>query len=499
MLMKRAVLCIAGVLYCIVSLGQTRFNLRYNLDHNDIGQGIQEAINNYIISSTTFDNDSNIVRVQTMTIDSLGNPLSNHSFYKLYYYYYGSWSGGFCKINSTEFAQAGTIIDSSNNYDAVIYKFNLLGDTIWLNQQHDTVLTIGRSIKYLSDGGFILVGQMNLMSNSLDDIVLRKTDSVGNIEWQRQFDQSWYDDAFSIIQAHDKGFLIGGISIPTNSTFADGLIIKTDSMGNENWRRIVGNQYDQGVLDVVETQDSNYVVTGTWQTYDHLPHCCESFGYRFFLMKLDKDSGNVIWMKLYDDSLSDKGLRSVIELNDGSLVCAGLRGTTSNPTFGTIFKFSANGDSLWERNYLPPFVVTGHGFLNDIIATSDGGFIAVGEAGGDTLTQDTWILKVDSMGCEVSNCLTTDLQEHNFQEVELLAYPNPVNGNQIHLQYNEALKQETSLQIFSATGEIIFQKQIQKGLLNEQIDLNRYEDGLYLVRIIGVDFLLQTKFVLFRN
>jgi hypothetical protein len=129
------------------------------------------------------------------------------------------------------------------------------------------------------------------------------------------------------------------------------------------WRKVLGNQYDQGVWDLVETGDSNIVIAGQWQVYNSTPHCCDAFGYKFSIMKLDRNTGNIIWHKLYDDTISDKGFRSVIELNDGSLICAGVKRITLSPTqfptFGTIFKFSANGDSLWERNYLPPFTVNG--------------------------------------------------------------------------------------------------------------------------------------------
>jgi hypothetical protein len=168
------------LLYCSVLLSQTRFNNRYNIDYNDIGIGIQKTINNYIVTSTTFDNDSNLVRVQTITIDSLGDLKTNFAFSKPNYLYYGGAPGGLCVVNSAEYAEAGTIIDSSNNFDATIFKFNALGDTIWMNRQNDSSNTIGRAIKLTSDNGFILVGQteMNLAFNL--DIIMRKTDSIGN-------------------------------------------------------------------------------------------------------------------------------------------------------------------------------------------------------------------------------------------------------------------------------------------------------------------------------
>ena len=494
--MKRAIIMMAGVFYCLLCSSQIRFNNRYNIDYNDIGKGIQPVINDYFITSTTFDNDSNIVRVQTMIIDSTGNIINNFSFFQIYNLYYGSWNGGLCKINQSEFALAGTIIDTTGDYDASIYRFNEIGDTLWMRRYRDTTLTIGRSIKATSGFGLILIGQISQINSSTTDIIMRKTDSLGNIQWQQTFDQSNYDDALSVIQTKDNGYLIGGFFRATALTH-DALVIKTDSAGNQQWRKIIGNQFSQSVWDVVETADSNYVITGSWET-----NSFPNISYKCWLMKLNKDSGVTVWQKFYDDTVTEKSFRSIIELDDGALICAGLNTFNSNqePYYGTIFKFSANGDSLWERNYLPPNVVTGWGVLNDIIATSDGGFIAVGEAGGDGLTQDTWILKVDSEGCEVWSCLTTDILEQHIKEPALIiVYPNPASGNQIQLKWNEILKQETQLQIFNSTGAIIFEKPIPTGMLTEQLDINSYANGLYFVRATGKDVLLQTRFVIIRD
>ena len=488
--MKRVIFTVAGVLHCFLSLSQNRFNNRYNLDFSDSGIGIHSILNNYFITSTSTDNDSNIVRVQTITIDSAGNLITSYSFYQFYYLYYGSWYGGLCKSGQTNLALAGTIVDTLGD-DLSLFKFNALGDTLWMKRFTNPNLEIGRSVKSTNDSGFIIVGQSRVITTANDNIFLTKTDSLGNIHWQQYFDQSNYDDALSVIQTKDYGYLIGGFFRTTPLTH-DALVIKTDSSGIEVWRKTIGNQYSQSVWDIVETTDTNYVITGSWQT-----NSSPNVSYKYWLMKLDKDSGATIWQKFFNDTITGKSFRSIVELNDHSLICAGIKTSNSNqePYFGTIFKFSPDGDSLWERNYLPPNVVNGWGYLNDIIATTDGGFIAVGEAGGDGLTQDTWILKVDSIGCEVWNCLATDILEQRLKEPALVAYPNPVRGNQIQLTWNETLKQEALLQIFNSVGELIFEKEIHTGMANEQLNVNDYASGLYLVKVTGKNILLQTKFM----
>ena len=489
--MRKFMLLLVGLFYYSCAVGQLHFNNRFDLDLVDAADGIQPLHNGYIIACTTIDIDSNLVRVQTLAIDSLGNILSNYSFFKPFYFYYGCWNGGFCQRNQFEYALAGTVIDTTGNYDLTLYKFNEFGDTLMMKRYINPNVEIGRSAKSIQDAGFIVVGQSRDTSTSNHNIFLMKTDSVGNVQWQRYFDQSNYDEAVSIIQTKDNGFFFGGAFQGNGS---DVLVIKTDTMGIEQWRKTLVGQYSQSVWDVIETQDTNYVITGSWQV--------NGSGYQYWLMKMGRDSGNTVWQRFYGAPVFGKGFRSIIELNDGSLVCAGLRtfNFAAEPYYGTIFKFSANGDSLWERNYLPPNVVNGWGYLNDIIATSDGGFIAVGEAGGDGLTQDTWILKVDSIGCEVWNCLATDILEQRLKEPALVAYPNPVSGNHIQLKFTEPLNQEALLQIFNSVGELIFEKEVQTGIPDEQLIVGDYASGLYLVKVTGKNILLQTRFtVLHQN
>lgn len=98
-----------------------------------------------------------------------------------------------------------------------------------------------------------------------NDFQLMKTDSNGEVLWQRNYGSPGYETFNDMIPTQDGGFLITGQSsgvggdIPLNYT-ADGLthdaiVIKTDSAGNIIWLKILGGTGDDNVMgDALEIE-----------------------------------------------------------------------------------------------------------------------------------------------------------------------------------------------------------------------------------------------------
>lgn len=90
---------------------------------------------------------------------------------------------------------------------------------------------------------------------------------------------------------------------------------------------------------------------------------------------------------------------SVVVCSDGGIVIAGKTNSTSAGDYdGYVVKIDSDGDVVWERTFGGP----AEDVVNDIIATSDGGFAGVGftkssGAGGN----DGWLVKLNSSGTKV--------------------------------------------------------------------------------------------------
>jgi hypothetical protein len=188
----------------------------------------------------------------------------------------------------------------------------------------------------------------------------------------------------------------------------------------------------------------------------------------------------MLWEKNVSGGIGDGTLYSVRELSDGSLIATGDHAYPPFPpsTQGVILKTTANGDSLWYKNYYSSYY--GSSYLRDISPTPDGGFVACGfvnPQAPDTGHQDLWVLKVDSVGCEVSNC-TVGVNEYLENKINVSVYPNPfINELTIELELPD---RQNELRMFNILGEEVFRCQLHEK--NNVLNINLSE-GLFLIQI----------------
>src|SRR6187455_1681140 len=88
-----------------------------------------------------------------------------------------------------------------------------------------------------NDGNYILIGYSNSFGIDSMDICLTKIDSNGNVFWTKTFGTSNNDYSSSITLLDDGGFLIGGSTQYSIAGGTDIYLIRTDSSGNLLWDR----------------------------------------------------------------------------------------------------------------------------------------------------------------------------------------------------------------------------------------------------------------------
>nr|QNO56122.1 hercynine oxygenase [Methanosarcinales archaeon ANME-1 ERB7] len=122
-----------------------------------------------------------------------------------------------------------------------------------------------------TDGGYILAGSTDSYSSyswRFADILLVKTDSAGNEEWNRSFGRS--EGAESVQQTTDGGYILAGSTRSHFDGVGDLWLVKTDSAGNEEWNwTFDGSDYDRVIgsreraHSVQQTSDGGYITVGT--------------------------------------------------------------------------------------------------------------------------------------------------------------------------------------------------------------------------------------------
>lgn len=151
--------------------------------------------------------------------------------------------GGFAALNSTTF-----------NYMSII-KFSTSGNILWVKQTQGLVV---KDFKETKDKGFIITGS----GGSGGDILLLKTDSIGNYKWSKLFGGTFYEIGESVTQTNDGGYIIGGYTNSFGFGGDDAVLIKTDSLGNLQWANTYGDVWDDDGLSVIQTLDGGYALLG---------------------------------------------------------------------------------------------------------------------------------------------------------------------------------------------------------------------------------------------
>jgi uncharacterized delta-60 repeat protein len=271
----------------------------------------------------------------------------------------------------------------AGNFDSLIIKLDSSGNIQWSRAIGGTNFDEARSIQQTSDGGYIVAGWTNGFG-TIDDVLIIKLNSSGTIQWSRVIGGTNVDIAYSIQQTSDGGYIVAGRT-ESFGTGGDALIIKLDSSGNIQWSRAIGGTNGEEALSIQQTSDGGYIVAGITNSFG-------AGNYDALIIKLNA-SGNIQWSRAIGGTGSDQA-RSIQQTSDGGYIVAGY-----TESFGTggdilIIKLNSSGNIQWSR----AIGGTGSDQASSIQQTSDGGYIVAGStnsfgAGGDVL-----IIKLNSSG-----------------------------------------------------------------------------------------------------
>ena len=159
-----------------------------------------------------------------------------------------------------------------------------------------------------SDGGYALAGWTDSYGNGYYNFWLVKTDSLGNQQWAQTYGNSGDSEASSIVQTSDGGYAIGGFTNSTGNGIYSFWLIKTDAKGNEQWSQTYGASGDNEAYSMIQTSDGGYALAGYTTTLG-------SGGRQMLLVKTDAN-GNMVWSQTYGGG-GDSEAYSVIQTSDG--------------------------------------------------------------------------------------------------------------------------------------------------------------------------------------
>ena len=443
-----------------------------------IATSIAALGNDYIVGTFGYDTlNNNDQSVVFFKIDTLGNATKKLIFSRNGYYHFMHYStyisstqdGGYCT----------TLIKDTNSYpESIIVRLNSNFDTLWtkiLPQQ--TQLEVLVQVIEASDKGLLCLGY-KVMSTTVSDILIIKTDSAANILWKKNIALGKFSKGYNIAETPDKGFFISGGRCSSAFADVDPFVMKLDSAGNLKWYRILGNyNLEQGVASAV-TPQGDYVVAYGYSTYTY-PSEASTLGL-INVIKFNQD-GITIWDKMYDTIRRNNSVSSIRILPNNNIVVIGFyyfeNGTGNNNLYRHSFLLSlnANGDSLGYKHFTNMNSIADQNIIYDNVLNADGSITAIGKVESFNILHgcQIWLVKT-------GNVLTTDVREDYYtQKGEINIFPNPAT-TQTTITYPTAEK-AIMLQIYNMLGQRVYEEKLSKGSSQTTIDTRAYKKGLYKV------------------
>ncbi|MCW4035416.1 MAG: hypothetical protein NWF03_08645 [Candidatus Bathyarchaeota archaeon] len=331
--------------------------------------------------------DDDVLLIKT---DSSGNMEWNQTYGEAHEEYATSLvttsDGGFALCARTDSFGAGL-------WDFWLIKTDAQGNMEW-NQtyggpEHDYPHTVIET----SDGGFALAGFTFSFGAGEDDVWLVKTDSQGNMQWNKTYGGTDGDRAKSLVETSDGGFALAGITRSFDVDSGDFWLIKTDSHGNEDWSKTYGGDEWEDANALVETSDGGYALAGV--TFPDLTE-------EFWLVKTDQQ-GNMQWNQTYGGANQDLA-DALVESSDGGFAIVG-RSSSFDPEPHSSFDFwliktDASGNEKWNQTYGEPAhaIQSAIDIPHALIETSDGGFAMTGKTTSYGPQNCILLIKTDQTG-----------------------------------------------------------------------------------------------------
>lgn len=264
------------------------------------------------------------------------------------------------------YAIAGTTSSfGAGSADFWLIKTDGSGNVEWNQTYGGSEYDVAQALVQTSDGGYVMAGETYSFGAGDSDFWLVKVDSSGSLQWNKTYGKQTADGAISVIQTNDEGYALAGY-LTDNNASKDFWFVKTDSVGNMQWNRTYGGSRWDDADSVIQSIDGGYALAGTTNSFgDAIPHDC-------WLVKTDSD-GNMEWSKTYDKDGGSDGANSLLQTSDGGYTLAGHTGGFIGQNVW-IINIDLDGNRVWDVIWS----TREPAHTSSLIPTSDEGYAITG-------------------------------------------------------------------------------------------------------------------------
>jgi len=299
--------------------------------------------------------------------------------------------GGYIVAGYTE-SNDGDVSGNHGNYDFWVVKLSSTGSLQWQKCLGGSDDEWAYSIQQTSDGGYIVAGYTESNDGDVSgnhgggDFWVVKLSSTGSLQWQKCLGGSSWDEAYSIQQTSDGGYIVAGGTysndgdVSGNHGYYDFWVVKLSSTGTLQWQKCLGGSSWDEAYSIQQTSDGGYIVAGS--TYSNDGDVSGNHGeVDFWVVKLSS-TGSLQWQKCLGGSRKDEAY-SIQQTSDGGYIVAGYTESndgdvSENPSYpyrsSWVVKLSSTGSLQWQKCLGNLLLDT---LASSIQQTSDGGYIVI--------------------------------------------------------------------------------------------------------------------------
>jgi len=245
------------------SAGNTLWYKTYGGTLEDRGTSVRKcSTGGYIISGVTKSFGAGGFDVFLIRTDTNGDTLWTRTF---------GGSGQELTTDIEETLDGGYVVTGFTTsfgdpfFDVLLIRTDAFGDTLWTKTFGGSEFDYGTGVELTSDSGYAVAGWTYSSQTGNANPFLLRTTASGDTLWTRTFEKDIYEVGNGLATTNDGGFIITGTSrLLLDVSQEDVLLIRTDYLGDTLWTKTIGENGFANGLSVRQTSDGGYVVVGAY-------------------------------------------------------------------------------------------------------------------------------------------------------------------------------------------------------------------------------------------
>lgn len=344
----------------------------------------------------------------------------------------------FAGYTTSEYIE-GELTGNQGMEDYWIVKLDSLGVIQWHKLYGGSHTDVARSVLSIDTSGYFVLGSTGSSdgdiscSHGASDFFLLRLNMVGEIVWSKCFGGSDQEDAGSIIELNNSGWLLVGCTdsddgdVTGNHGGNDVWILKIDYSGIIEWQKCFGGSLSDQAFYIQETLDGNYIITGNTASDDGDVTGLHGVQRDIWVFKMD-DQHNIVWQRCIGGTRMDRGYH-LVETEENIFTLLG-------------YCYSFDGDLTFNHGRADICIFN----LSETVSISE-------------------------------------------QEQIVNIFPNPTLYKGVNIELN--LEEPVKIYILDLYGRIVLTKELYQN--NTFLDLESIPNGLYFIHVYSDDKLVHQQ------